>query len=114
MKKLEVIIRPDKLEDLKVILNEHAVGGMTVTSVMGCGKQKGDAGADLKGLTLLNMNLLPKIQANIVIEDDDLDELLNAIQERIATGKVGDGKVFVYNVEEAMRIRTGERGRKAI
>lgn len=114
MKKIEIIIRPDKLEDLKVILNSFAVGGMTVTSVMGCGNQKGDTGSELKGMKLLNMNLIPKVQANVVVDDDSIDEILNAIQEKISTGKVGDGKVFVYNVEEAMRIRTGDRGKKAI
>jgi len=116
MKKLEIIIRPDKLEELKNILNEYKVGGMTVTSVMGCGNQKGDITGTLKGLTVTNMNLLPKIQVNVVIDDDDisLEDLLNDIHERVSTGRVGDGKIFVCPIEEAVRIRTNERGKKAI
>lgn len=113
MKKLEIIIRPDRLEELKMILNGYSVGGMTVTSVMGCGNQKGDI-SELKGLKLISMNLIPKIQANIVVHDDVVDDILNIIHEKLASGRVGDGKVFVYPVEEAMRIRTGERGSKAI
>ena len=69
MKKLEIIIRPDRLEDLKQILNGYAVGGMTVFSVMGCGNQKGDV-SELKGMKLVSMNLIPKIQANVVVDDD--------------------------------------------
>jgi nitrogen regulatory protein P-II 1 len=113
MKKLEIIIRPDRLEELKMILNSFSVGGMTVTSVMGCGNQKGDI-SELKGMKLVSMNLIPKIQANIVVQDDVVDEILAIIHEKLASGRVGDGKVFVYPVEEAMRIRTGERGPKAI
>ena len=113
MKKLEIIIRPDRLEDLKQILNGYAVGGMTVFSVMGCGNQKGDI-SELKGMKLVSMNLIPKIQANVVVEDDVVDDILNLVTEKLASGRVGDGKVFVYPVEEAMRIRTGQRGTKAI
>ena len=113
MKKLEIIIRPDRLEDLKQILNGYAVGGMTVFSVMGCGNQKGDV-SELKGMKLVSMNLIPKIQANVVVDDDVVDDILNLVTEKLASGRVGDGKVFVYPVEEAMRIRTGERGTKAI
>ena len=113
MKKLEIIVRPDRLEDLKQILNGYAVGGMTVFSVMGCGNQKGDV-SELKGMKLVSMNLIPKIQANVVVDDDVVDSILNLVTEKLASGRVGDGKVFVYPVEEAMRIRTGERGAKAI
>lgn len=114
MKKLEIIIRPDKLEDLKEILNAYSVGGMTVISVMGCGNQKGYTNESFKGLVLPNINLIPKIQVNVVVPESAADEILNNIHERISTGTVGDGKVFVYEVEEAMRIRTGERGSKVI
>ena len=113
MKKLEIIIRPDRLEELKMILNTFSVGGMTVTSVMGCGNQKGDI-SELKGMKLVSMNLIPKIQANIVVQDDVVDDILAIVHEKLSSGRVGDGKVFVYPVEEAMRIRTGERGTKAI
>lgn len=114
MKKLEIIIRPERLETLKVILNEHAVGGMTVTSVMGCGNQKGASDVDFKGLKLLNMNLIPKVQANVIVDDDQLEDILTDVHEQISSGRVGDGKVFVYPVEDAMRIRTGERGKRAL
>ncbi len=114
MKKLEIIIRPDKLEELKDIVSSYSVGGMTVFSVMGCGNQKGYASGSLKGLTLSNINLIPKVQVNVVVNDEVVNDLLNDIHGKIASGKVGDGKVFVCPVEEAMRIRTGERGSKAI
>ncbi|MDR2192475.1 MAG: P-II family nitrogen regulator [Endomicrobium sp.] len=120
MKKLEIIIRPDKLEILKTILNNHAIGGITVTSVMGCGKQKGGLVSGgiksfkAKGLKIAGMNLLPKIHAVVVVDDNEVNDILNLIHEKISSGKVGDGKVFVLPVDEAMRIRTGERGKKAI
>jgi nitrogen regulatory protein P-II 1 len=120
MKKLEIIIRPDKLEALKNILNSHAIGGVTVTSVMGCGKQKGGLvpgglkSFKAKGLKIAGMNLLPKIYAIVVVNDEAVNEILNIIHEKISSGKVGDGKVFISPVEDAMRIRTGERGKKAI
>ncbi len=112
MKKLEIIIRPDKLEVLKKILDDCGCGGMTIMAVMGCGKQKGNLN-EIKGLKV-NINLLPKIQVNTVIGDEILDSVLIRIKEEISTGNVGDGKVFIYDVEDAMRIRTGERGSKVI
>lgn len=112
MKKLEIIIRPDKLDILKQILDDCGCGGMTVTAVMGCGMQKGNI-TEMKGLKL-NINLIPKIQVNAVINDDGLENVLFEIRQKIPTGNVGDGKVFIYDVDDAMRIRTGERGNKAI
>lgn len=112
MKKLEIIIRPEMLEKLKEILNRHNIGGMTVMSVMGCGNQKGDI-REYKGMRL-NMNLIPKIMAIIVMEDSGVNDVLVDLKEQISSGRVGDGKVFVYTVDEAMRIRTGERGSVAI
>lgn len=115
MKKVELIIRPDKLEKLKIILNEYSVGGITVTSAMGCGNQKGSTDvSSYKGIEMLNMNLIPKIKAEVVVEDSDVDKLLATIYESLSTGTVGDGKVFIIPVDDAMRIRTGQRGRKAI
>jgi nitrogen regulatory protein P-II 1 len=114
VKKIEIIMRPDSLEKLKGLLGNHSVGGITVTSVMGCGIQKGDATGELQGLKIPGMYLIPKIHAMIVVEDSEVDELLNQIHERLSTGKVGDGKVFVCPVDGAMRIRTGERDGKAI
>ena len=113
MKKLEIVIRPENLEDIKAILNEHWCGGMTILSAMGCGNQKGDKNTEFKGVKL-DINLLPKIQINAVIEDEVLEELLTEIKEKISTGSVGDGKVFVYTLDDVMRIRTGERGSNAI
>ncbi|HCR43950.1 MAG TPA: transcriptional regulator [Ruminococcaceae bacterium] len=112
MQKLEIIIRPDMLEKLKEILNRHNAGGMTVMSVMGCGNQKGDIN-EYKGMRL-NMNLIPKIMAIVVVKDEIVDDILVEIQEKLSSGKVGDGKVFVCEVREAMRIRTGERGTSAV
>jgi nitrogen regulatory protein P-II 1 len=112
MKKLEIIIKPDKLEALKNILEEHKCGGMTVLSVMGFGNQKGHI-TEFKGLKV-NVNLLPKIMAIVVVHDEVVEELLADIHEKIATNAVGDGKVFVTDLADAMRIRTAERNDSAI
>ena len=115
MKKVEFIIRPDKLEKLKVILNECNVGGITVTSAMGCGNQKGNTDvANYKGIEVVNMNLIPKIKAEVVVNDEQVEELMAIIYENLSTGTVGDGKVFISPIEDVMRIRTGQRGKKAI
>lgn len=112
MKSLMIVIRPEKLESLKELLSRYEVGGMTVSSIMGCGNQKGVV-TEMKGVQF-NINLIPKIQVNVIVNDEKVDDILLDIHETIATGKVGDGKVFVYPVEEVMRIRTGERGNTAI
>ena len=113
MKKLEIIIKPEKLEVVKEILNNHGCGGMTVFSAMGCGNQKGNSNMEFKGLKL-NMNLIPKVQVNAVISTDALEKVLNELSERISTGNMGDGKVFIYEVYDTLRIRTGERGSNAL
>ena len=98
MKKVEIITRPDKLEGLKELLTAHNCQGMTVSTVMGCGKQRGYvAEMNIPGLTI---NLLPKIFVMTVIEDSELDDVLTDIYEALGTGSVGDGKVFVYDVVE--------------
>lgn len=112
MKKLEIITRPEKLVVLKDILVAHDCNGMTIFSVMGCGTQRGLAGLIRRLAT--NMNLLSKMQVNAVVADDKLEPLLADIQEKVATGRIGDGKVFIFDVPDAMRIRTGERGLSAI
>jgi nitrogen regulatory protein P-II 1 len=112
MKKLEIIIRPDKLELLKKILDDCGCGGMTIMAVMGCGKQKGNVN-EIKGFKV-NINLIPKIQVNTIIVDEILDDVLLQIKEQISTNTVGDGKVFIYDLQDAMRIRTGERGNKVL
>lgn len=112
MKKVEIITRPDKLEGLKELLTAHNCQGMTVSTVMGCGKQRGYvAEMNLPDLTI---NLLPKIFVMTVLEDEELENVLTDIYQALGTGTVGDGKVFVYDVIDVMRIRTGERGEKAL
>lgn len=115
MKEIVMIIRPEKLEDVKAILDENNSGGMTISTVMGCGTQKGDVTGvnQIKGFKT-NINLLPKIRVEVVVEDESLEPIIMQVRERIATDHVGDGKIFVRNIEEAIRIRTGERGNKAL
>ena len=119
MKELIMIVRPEKLEDIKSILDEVNCGGMTLSTVMGCGTQKGvDTGSaeavnEIKGFKT-TINLLPKIQVDVVVEDKDVEPIITAVREKCATDHVGDGKIFIRNVEDAIRIRTGERGLKAL
>ena len=115
MKELEMIIRPEKLEDVKGILDEINCGGMTISTVMGCGTQKGSVAGvnEIKGFKT-TINLLPKIRVNVVVEDKNVEPIIMKIREKLATDHVGDGKIFIRNIEEAIRIRTGERGNKAL
>lgn len=112
MKKIEAIIRPGKLEEIKEALNKYNINGLTISQVMGCGLQKGRK--EYYRGTEVTMNLLPKIKIEAVIKDKHLEEVLNIITKEAKTGEVGDGKIFVYNVEETIRIRTGERGEDAV
>jgi nitrogen regulatory protein P-II 1 len=112
MKKLEVIIRPEKLEDLKDLLNKTGIFGMTVSMVSGCGLQKGRK--EVYRGTEYNINLLPKVKVEIVVKDEAVDMLVTEIEKTTKTGQVGDGKIFVINVEDAIRVRTGERGNPAL
>ncbi|MFT3982447.1 MAG: P-II family nitrogen regulator [Lachnospiraceae bacterium] len=112
MKKLEIIIRPDKLEGLKELLAKNKCQGMTVFNVMGCGKQLGFAN-DF-ALTNTVVNLIPKLYVITVTQDELLEDILNDITAVIGTGTAGDGKIFVSTVEETVRIRTGERGINAL
>jgi len=112
MKKIEAIIRPNKLDDVNNALNELGIGGMTVSQVMGCGKQKGHKEV-FRGASY-DIRLLPKIKIEIVCSDDKLDGIVQMIREKAVTGAVGDGKIFVINVENVYRIRTGEQDDKAI
>ena len=116
MKELVMIIRPEKLETVKSILDEYHCGGMTISSVMGCGTQKGtleEVVNEIKGLKT-TINLLPKIRIEAVVADEQVEEIITQIREKVATGHVGDGKIFIRNIEDAVRIRTGERGNKAL
>lgn len=115
MKEIILIIRPEKLEFVKSILDEFHCGGMTISSVMGCGTQRGSSEIvnEIKGLKT-NINLLPKIRVEAVIDDNKVEDIILAVRDKISTGNVGDGKIFIRNIEEAVRIRTGERGNKAL
>lgn len=116
MKEVVIIIRPEKLEQVKEILDEVHCGGMTISSVMGCGTQKGATYATvntIKGFKT-TINLLPKIKVEAVMDEFVVDKVIAAMRERIVTGNVGDGKVFIKNIEDAVRLRTGERGSKAL
>lgn len=114
MKELIIIIRPEKLEDVKNILDEYNCVGMTISSVMGCGAQRGTIGVnEIKGLKT-NINLLPKIKVDTVLEESKVEDIILKIREKVATGCAGDGKIFIRSIDDAVRIRTGERGVKAL
>ncbi|MFZ7101834.1 MAG: P-II family nitrogen regulator [Peptococcaceae bacterium] len=112
MKKVECIIRTSKLEDVKEALGEYGIQGMTVTNVIGCGMQKGKTEV-YRGSTY-TVNLLPKIKVEIVVPDEIIDDIVSTIMTKARTGEIGDGKIFISNIENAIRIRTGEKGEKAI
>ena len=112
MKKIEAIIKPFKLDDIKKALNELGVQGMTVTEVKGFGRQKGHLefyrGAEY------DVNFVPKLKIEIVIQDDLMERAISVIQKEAKTGEIGDGKIFVLDLVECVRIRTEERGGSAI
>lgn len=112
MKKLDIIIKPEKLEDLKAILDECNANGIMITNIMGYGNQKGFKqvyrGAEY------NVNLLPKVKVETVVTDEISEKIIDRVVAEINTGNYGDGKIFIHDVEDAVRIRTGERGPKAL
>ena len=112
MKKLEIIIKPEKLEDLKEVLDTEEVNGLNIVNIMGYGNQKGIVkkyrGAEYR------VNLLTKIKVETVVAKENADKLIDKIVKEINTGNIGDGKIFVYDVADAVRIRTGERGKEAL
>ena len=112
MKKVEAIIKPFKLDDVKEALNEIGVQGMTITEVKGYGRQKGHKEI-YRGAEYV-VDFIPKIKIEIVVEPDLAEKVVTTIQKAAYTGKLGDGKIFVLSVEEAVRVRTGERGSEAI
>ena len=112
MKKIEAIVKPFKLEDVKDALSAQGIEGMTVTEVKGFGRQKGHKEI-YRGAEYV-VDFLPKIKIEVVLDDSKVDQVVNAIQEAANTGKIGDGKIFVLSVEQAVRIRTGERDVDAI
>lgn len=112
MKKLEIIIKPEKLDDLKKLLSENEVNGLNIVNVMGYGSQKGVIkkyrGAEYR------VDLLPKVKVETVVSDEAVDVLVDKVVKTINTGNVGDGKIFILDVQDAVRIRTGERGHEAL
>lgn len=112
MKKIEAIIKPFKMEDVKEALAEIGIEGMTVTEVKGFGRQKGHT--EIYRGSEYTVDFLPKVKFEIVISDDRVNKAVDVIVQSAKTGKIGDGKVFVLPVEEAIRIRTEERGDNAI
>ena len=112
MKKIEAIIKPFKLEDVKDALGEIGLSGLTVSEVKGFGRQKGHT--ELYRGAEYVVDFLPKVKIEIVVSDDDMEKAIDAIQSVAKTGRIGDGKIFVIDVEEAIRIRTGEKGSDAI
>ncbi len=112
MKKIEAIIKPFKLEEVKDALAEVGIEGMTVTEVKGFGRQKGHT--EIYRGSEYTVDFLPKIKVEIVVTDATVDAALAAIISSAKTGKIGDGKVFVSSIEEAVRIRTEEKGDKAV
>jgi nitrogen regulatory protein P-II 1 len=112
MKKVEAIIKPFKLDEVKDKLNEIGVQGITVTEVKGFGRQKGHT--ELYRGAEYVVDFLPKIKMEIVIGDDLVEEVTNTIVKAAQTGRIGDGKIFITNLEDTIRIRTGERGEEAV
>lgn len=112
MKKIEAIVRHYKLEDVKNALTEQGVAGMTITEVRGFGRQKGHT--EMYRGTEYAVDFVPKVKLEVVVEDDQVQAAIDAILKSAHTGQIGDGKVFVYNLDTAVRIRTGETGGEAI
>jgi|ERR1051326_1367581 nitrogen regulatory protein P-II 1 len=112
MKKIEAIIKPFKLPEVKEALSDFGIVGMTVTEVKGFGRQKGQT--EVYRGSEYSVDFLPKIKIEIILSDEKVDEAVQAIIEAARTGKIGDGKVFVMHVEEAVRIRTGETAGAAV
>ncbi len=112
MTKIECILRPGKLEDVKDALGRFGIKGMTVSQVLGCGLQKGRK--EIYRGQEYSINILPKVKVEIVLHDDDVDKVVDIVIKAARTGEIGDGKIFIYPVSEAIRIRTGEKGNDAI
>ena len=108
MKKIEAIIRPAKLDNVKEALGQYNIHGITVTEVVGCGLQKGKT--EVYRGTEYTIDLLPKVKMEIVVKDSNVEEVIELIVKTAKTGEIGDGKIFVYNIENSVRIRTGESG----
>lgn len=112
MKKLEIIIKPEKLEELKAILEESNANGLMITNIMGYGNQKGYK--QIYRGHEYNVNLLPKVKVESVVKPEAAEVIIEKVLKQINTGNYGDGKIFIYDVNDVVRIRTGERGVEAL
>jgi nitrogen regulatory protein P-II 1 len=112
MKQIVAIIKPFKLDEVKTALQEQGIAGLTVSEVKGFGRQKGHT--ELYRGAEYVVDFLPKIRLDIIVKDEDVKKVVDAIQKSAATGRIGDGKIFVTSVEEVIRIRTGETGANAV
>jgi nitrogen regulatory protein P-II 1 len=112
VKKIEAVIKPFKLDDVKDALHEVGVSGITVTEVKGFGRQKGHT--ELYRGAEYVIDFLPKVKVEVVVEDVIVENVVEAITQAARTGRIGDGKIFVFPIDEAVRIRTGDRGADAI
>ena len=112
MKKIEAIIRPFRLDDVREALSEMGVKGMTLTEVKGYGRQKGHT--ELYRGSEYQIDFLPKIKIEVIVADKHADKVVETILKAAKTGQVGDGKIFIYDVEDAIRVRTGESGESAL
>ncbi|MGF1677629.1 MAG: P-II family nitrogen regulator [Candidatus Methylacidiphilales bacterium] len=112
MKKIEAVIKPFKLEEVKEALTEIGIEGLTVSEVKGFGRQKGHT--EIYRGSEYTVDFLPKVKIEVVISQDLVDKAVETIIKAAKTGKIGDGKIFIYSVEEAIRIRTEEKGDKAV
>ncbi len=112
MKKIEAIIKPFKLDDVKDALNEIGIKGMTISEVKGYGRQKGHQEI-YRGAEYV-VDFIPKVKLEIIVDAGQAPQVVEKIRESAYTGKIGDGKIFVFPLEEVIRVRTGERGNEAI
>ncbi len=112
MKKIEAIIKPFKLDEVKDALNAIGIHGMTVTEVKGFGRQKGHV--EVYRGTEYEVSFLPKIKIEVVVPDSIIDKVISTIIEKAKTGNIGDGKIFLYSLDDVIRIRTGDKGEAAI
>lgn len=108
MKKIEAYIRPFKLDDVKNALTKMGIKGMSVSEIKGFGRQRGHK--EIYRGSEYTVDFLPKIKIEVIVKDDEQDDVIDAIIESAATGRLGDGKIFVYDVSDAIKIRTGESG----
>ncbi|MGN0728913.1 P-II family nitrogen regulator [Treponema sp.] len=113
MKELEIVIKPEKMENLKRILDREGARGVMINTIFGYGRQKG-AGQVYTREETPGINLLPKLSVRTVVRDDIVEKIISRVFEELNTNSFGDGKIFIKNIEDAVKIRTGERGEEAL